>query len=150
MESTLKSIFKNFNSLAIDLPVDVVDELSSLDEVRFISTDDEVVSLGHVTSTTGADDVRTQSTTSTPLDGTGIGIAIVDSGIYTEHKSFGARVIYSQDFTGENRVDDPFGHGTHVAAAAAGNVSSTAVTTPASPQMPISSTCGSSIRKDAV
>ncbi len=117
-------LFKNFNSLALQLPVNVIDELASYDEVEFISLDDQIIPTGHVSSTTGADDVRTQTSSSGAsytLDGTGIGIAIVDSGIYTDHKSIGTRVIYSRDFTGENRVDDPFGHGTHVAAAAAGN-----------------------------
>ena len=32
-----------------------------------------------------------------------------------------SRIVASQDFTGEGRTDDPYGHGTHVAAAAAGN-----------------------------
>jgi len=105
----VKQLFKNFNASAVDLPLNVIDELTSYDEVQFVSSDDQVISTGHVSSTTGADDVRTQTTSAGAgytLDGTGVGIAIVDSGIYSDHKSLGARVIYSQDFTGENRVDD--------------------------------------------
>ena len=54
------------------------------------------------------------------LDGSGVGIAILDSGIDTGHDSFlngsnGVRVVYNEDFTNEGRTDDPYGHGTHVA-----------------------------------
>lgn len=119
----VKNHFQYFKSASIELPANVID-LAKYDKVDFVSGDDELMALGHVTSTTGADDVRAASNSAdgiTTLDGTGIGIAILDSGIYSEHKSIGTRVIYSKDFTGENRVDDPYGHGTHVAAAAAGN-----------------------------
>src|SRR5258707_2738 len=120
---------------------------------------------GHLTSTTGADLIRTQvttntytsaidnsgsdslqgttttctpvnnllatiynctTTTTTSIDGKGIGIAILDSGVDVNHISLTdggskARIVFSQDFTGESRTDDPFGHGTHVASIATGN-----------------------------
>ena len=119
--------FNNLNSFALELPSNVVDALSNFPEVAFISLDSEVMTLGgHIATTTGTDNVRSMSADGS-LDGNGIGIAIVDSGIYAAHTSFTdsqtgeSRIVVNQDFTGEGRTDDPYGHGTHVAAAAAGS-----------------------------
>ncbi len=123
----IRKQFTNFNTLALELPASVVESLSSFPEVEFVSVDSEVRSLGgHVANTSGADNVRTLAPTGS-LDGDGVGIAIVDSGIYGGHVAFlkagtsQSRIVKSLDFTGEGRTDDPYGHGTHVASAAAGN-----------------------------
>jgi serine protease AprX len=112
----------------VELPASVVDQLSSYSEVSYVSLEKEVKPLGgHLSHTTGADAVRSMAPIGTKYDGTGIGIAILDSGIYSAHQSFlrtggnTSRVVVNKDFTGEARTDDPYGHGTHVASIAAGN-----------------------------
>ncbi|HYG12019.1 MAG TPA: S8 family serine peptidase, partial [Pyrinomonadaceae bacterium] len=123
---SLKESFPNLNAYAIKLKVSLAAELVKFPEVSFISIDKEVKKLGHVSRTTGTDAARNLGGKTT-YDGAGIGIAVLDSGIDTTHKSFFdgkiSSVSYSQDFTGENRTDDPFGHGTHVASAIVGSLS---------------------------
>lgn len=128
----VRSEFRNLDAKAVELPASVVEELESYSEIEFISTDSEISSLGsgHIEHTTGADLVRSQTlpdgSKNYTLDGTGIGIAVLDSGVYASHQSFSdangkSRVVFGKDFTGEGRTDDPYGHGTHVAAAAVGS-----------------------------
>src|ERR1043166_5233368 len=137
MSSSLNSLLnsngvhvrKSFNNLGahmVEMPAALFDTVAGFDEVAFVSYDRPTQSMGHLSATTGADAVRPSSgPNTTGLDGSGIGIAVLDSGIYKDHteclyKGNNLRIVYSQDFTGENRTDDPYGHGTHVAAIAAG------------------------------
>jgi serine protease AprX len=119
--------FQNFKFYVVELPASVAAQLSSFAEVRSVSLDAKTHSSGHISATTGADVVRTTSGINvTGLDGTGIGIAFLDSGMDSAHvsllnKGTSSRVVVSKDFTGENRTDDPYGHGTHVTSTAAGN-----------------------------
>ncbi|OLE54800.1 MAG: hypothetical protein AUG51_06775 [Acidobacteria bacterium 13_1_20CM_3_53_8] len=119
--------FQNFNARVVEMPASAAQALASNQEISYVSLDNQMSVLGHVTTTTGTQQERTQSALlgllSTTYDGSGVGIAFLDSGIDLTHKSFSgspARITFSQDFTGEGRVDDPYGHGTHVAAIAAG------------------------------
>src|ERR1041385_5161191 len=124
-------------AMKVELPAKAIASLAKIDGANFISPDVKLESFGHVTATTGTDLIRTQSTTTTSVsllgltttttttttyDGAGIGIAILDSGIDNTHDAFaGSRIKFNKDFTTENAPTyDPFGHGSHVASAAAG------------------------------
>ncbi|HZS05937.1 MAG TPA: S8 family serine peptidase, partial [Blastocatellia bacterium] len=110
--------------LTAELQHSRITDLEADDDFVRISPDREVVATGHLEVTTAAAQARTGVNNST-LDGSGVGIAILDSGLDASHQllggSRGSRVVYSQDFTGDNITGDPYGHGTHVASLAAGD-----------------------------
>ena len=121
-------------AMKVELPVKAIEALMKSHSMNYISPDRQMESFGHVTSTTGADQVRnapgliSRLLGATAIDGTGIGIAVLDSGVDSGHMAFlntalipSSRIKFSKDFTSENNLrNDPYGHGSHVAAAAAG------------------------------
>ena len=115
--------FDFIRSAHYSVPASMLKQLAEDPEVEFVSPDRPV--RGMLDLTTAA--VNAGAAASYGLDGTGVGIAIIDSGISSIVYDFRnatqttARVVYSQDFTGLGAGVDSYGHGTHVAGIAAGN-----------------------------
>src|SRR5205823_693049 len=112
---------------------------ASMPEVLYISSDRPVKMSGTVVPLISAANLFPAASVDADLawnggwDGSGVGIALIDSGIKSHpdlnNKLLKSRVVYSQDFTSNedtqaDDVTDYYGHGTHVAGILAGNAAS--------------------------
>jgi serine protease AprX len=114
-------LFGLINAVAGTLHAGDVIALSNQSNVNYISLDRPV----NATLDYTADAVNAPLVWNSGLDGTGIGIAVIDSGIYP-HPDLnsawgGSRVVYRKNFVSGGVQYDDYGHGTHVAGIVAGN-----------------------------
>ncbi|HEV2905270.1 MAG TPA: hypothetical protein VGW32_09490, partial [Pyrinomonadaceae bacterium] len=75
-----------FKTMAVEIPTTAVSELASSGWAKYVSLDRPLKGLGHVETTTGETAMLAQARNAN-LDGSGIGIAVLDSGISTKQKS---------------------------------------------------------------
>src|SRR3989449_456199 len=99
------------------VPVESLDALADDPDVAYISPDRRLS--GSLDNTAAA--VNAKAAWQAGWDGTGIGVAVIDSGITAHPDLYGTtgsggklRIIYSQDFVGGG-TNDYYGHGEHVA-----------------------------------
>jgi len=120
----LKFLFDHINGAAYRIPVKMLAWLENHPDVAYVSPDrpNKVASDDDIPAVEG--DVARQQY---GLDGTGIGVAIIDSGVFNhddlqKSSGLGSRIVYSESFIpGNPSTNDPYGHGTHVAGIVAGN-----------------------------
>jgi hypothetical protein len=85
----IRKTFNNLGAHLVEMPASLMDTVAGFSEVAYVSLDRPTQSMGHLSATTGADVVRTTSGINVNgVDGAGIGVAVLDSGIYKDHTDF--------------------------------------------------------------
>ncbi len=112
----------------VELPLGRVRELAAEKDIEYISPDRPLQAFGHLETATGADQARPLARMNgvANLDGSGIGIAVIDSGVDRNHKLIRPAaehpgIVAATDFIGTDAQTDRFGHGTFVASVAVGS-----------------------------
>src|SRR5579864_1402698 len=119
----MKHIFTGIKAAHLSLPMSVVQALANDPTILYISPDRNMAgSLDLADSTTNA----TVAWQQYGVDGTGVGVAIIDSGVSLKNDlktkdTLGSRIVYSESFVSGLDASDGFGHGTHVAGIVAAN-----------------------------
>jgi serine protease AprX len=107
-------VFGVLHAVVYTVPASSLENLASDPNVTYISPDR--VLAGQLDYSTAA--VNANSAWKFGLTGSGVGVAVIDSGIDSNPDlsvlGLLSRVVYTQDFTGGNGTDQ-YGHGTHVA-----------------------------------
>jgi serine protease AprX len=120
----VKGTLSLVNGVLVSLPPAILDAVAALPGVVYISPDR--LNMPLLDNSAGA--VNASTAWQAGWTGSGIGVAVIDSGI-SNHSDLDTstgkfRVVYSQDFTSSGTTNDQYGHGEHVAGIVAGDAAS--------------------------
>ena len=112
-------------AVVMTVPAWMIPQIAKNPNVAYITPDRSVQMTGN-DEDEGSAVARDVAATQFNVDGTGIGVAVIDSGVADHadlHDASGAsRVVYSESFVaGDATTSDKYGHGTHVAGIIGGN-----------------------------
>ncbi len=119
--ATIKSKFHTIRAVTMRVPVSMLAELANDPNVAYITPDRTQKMTANPVTEEFATAVEADIASSQyAFDGTGVGVALIDSGIAVHpdlnNASGVSRVVYSQSFVaGDSTTSDAYGHGTHVA-----------------------------------
>lgn len=122
----LKNKFEQINGAAYQIPVKVLAFLENHPDIAYVTPDrpntpsfdqSDAAAISAIT----VDVARIQY----GLDGSGVGVAVIDSGVFNHDDlqgASGSRIVYNENFVaGDASANDTYGHGTHVAGIIGGN-----------------------------
>lgn len=112
----VRSKFQSIHAVTMHVPASMLEELANDPNVAYVTPDRPVLMTANPQTEDQLTAVEADVAWNTyGLTGTGIGVAVIDTGI-AAHDDLAGRVVYSQSFvSGDSSTGDKFGHGTHVA-----------------------------------
>ena len=122
----LGPVNKHFNAIQgvrMTIPASFIPTLQSMPFVKYISPNRKSTSTMDITAAA----VNANMVWSYGYDGTGVGVAIIDSGVAPVGDLAG-RIVYSESFVSGQDASDVYGHGTHVAGIVAASGAASQVT----------------------
>src|SRR3989441_2795024 len=115
--------FRNVGVMVVDLPLGAVDSLAEVEGLDYVAPDRPVAGLASQLETTTGAALAYGGTTSlsnfSGIDGSGVGVAVLDSGIDPSHVDLPGetkgtpRGVFSLDFTRPGGLGRPYRHATH-------------------------------------
>lgn len=121
----IKARLHSINGTSVRIPAGLLRLLEADPDVVYVTPDRPVEMTYDETLGTVMADIAAQQF---KLDGNGVGVAVIDSGIadhpdlHSSADSSQSRVVYSESFVpGVSSASDQYGHGTHVAGLIGGN-----------------------------
>jgi len=102
--------FTAIKGVRMTLPAGLVPAMGNMPFVKYVSPNRK--SKAHVDISTAA--VNANMVWSYGYDGTGVGVAVIDSGVATV-LDLASHIVYSESFVSGQNASDAYGHGTHVA-----------------------------------
>src|SRR5258708_37741966 len=102
--------FTAIKGVRMTLPAGLVHAMQNMPFIKYVSPNRK--SKAHVDVSTAA--VNANMVWSYGYDGTGVGVAVIDSGVATV-RDLASRIVYSESFVSGQDASDVYGHGTHVA-----------------------------------
>jgi serine protease AprX len=120
------------NAIALNATPELIEKLSARDDVESVELDSQVhmiedysIQVSQVQIDSATSEIKRINATKAweiGLDGTGINVSVIDTGIYATHPDVSGRVIKWIDYVSSQSLPyDNNGHGTHVAGTVGGN-----------------------------
>lgn len=118
---TAQSMRKDYSlipAIAMSVKPSEIDELAEMEEVAEVWYDEKV----HAVLDSSMASINVQQVwTELGIEGEGVSICVLDTGIDVNHPDFTGRLRFVEDLTGSGSAIDVYGHGTHIASIAAGS-----------------------------